>query len=145
MLWLFFPPPDIPVIPDLEEVQEEDLTMQVAAPPRYSSGHSNLVKVCPLRITHTHTYADPFLTSSTRDVQSCIATCPPLTNEPCLIEAKKEKKQFDMIYACLSPRSRLSVHFDLRGSERHADMCRVCSEATTAVEVIRLGLALCAR
>ncbi|XP_015242318.1 PREDICTED: intraflagellar transport protein 43 homolog isoform X1 [Cyprinodon variegatus] len=25
---------DIPVIPDLEEVQEEDLTMQVAAPPR---------------------------------------------------------------------------------------------------------------
>lgn len=26
---------DIPVIPDLEEVQEEDLTMQVAAPPRY--------------------------------------------------------------------------------------------------------------
>lgn len=25
---------DMPVIPDLEEVQEEDLTMQVAAPPR---------------------------------------------------------------------------------------------------------------
>lgn len=25
---------DIPVIPDLDEVQEEDLTMQVAAPPR---------------------------------------------------------------------------------------------------------------
>lgn len=25
---------DIPVIPDLEEVQEEDLAMQVAAPPR---------------------------------------------------------------------------------------------------------------
>jgi len=36
MLWscgfLFFL--DIPVIPDLEEVQEEDLTMQVAAPPK---------------------------------------------------------------------------------------------------------------
>ncbi|PWA16332.1 hypothetical protein CCH79_00004531 [Gambusia affinis] len=27
-------PGDIPVIPDLEEVQEEDLTMQVASPPR---------------------------------------------------------------------------------------------------------------
>ncbi|KAI3367771.1 hypothetical protein L3Q82_026617 [Scortum barcoo] len=27
---------DIPVIPDLEEVQEEDLTMQIAAPPMYS-------------------------------------------------------------------------------------------------------------
>lgn len=26
---------DIPVIPYLEEVQEEDLMMQVAAPPRY--------------------------------------------------------------------------------------------------------------
>jgi len=26
---------DIPVIPDLEEVQDEDLTMQIAAPPRY--------------------------------------------------------------------------------------------------------------
>lgn len=25
---------DIPVIPDLDEVQEEDLSMQVAAPPR---------------------------------------------------------------------------------------------------------------
>ncbi|KAJ0009024.1 hypothetical protein NQD34_016439 [Periophthalmus magnuspinnatus] len=25
---------DIPVIPDLDEVQEEDLTMQIAAPPR---------------------------------------------------------------------------------------------------------------
>lgn len=25
---------DIPVIPDLEDVQEEDLAMQVAAPPR---------------------------------------------------------------------------------------------------------------
>lgn len=140
-----FSPSDIPVIPDLEEVQEEDLTMQVAAPPRYSSGHSDLIKVHPLRITHTHTYADLCLTSSTQDAQPSIVTCPPLTKELCLTEAKKEKKQFDMIYACLSPRSRLSVHFDLRGSERHADMCRVCSEATTAVEVIRLGLALCAR
>lgn len=26
---------DIPVIPDLEEVQEEDFVLQVAAPPRY--------------------------------------------------------------------------------------------------------------
>jgi len=31
---LFSPIADIPVIPDLEEVQEEDLAMQVAAPPR---------------------------------------------------------------------------------------------------------------
>jgi hypothetical protein len=30
---------DIPVIPDLDEVQEEDLTMQVAAPPRYCKQH----------------------------------------------------------------------------------------------------------
>lgn len=27
---------DIPVIPDLEEVQEEDFVLQVAAPPRYA-------------------------------------------------------------------------------------------------------------
>lgn len=26
---------DIPVIPDLEEVQEEDFVLQMAAPPRY--------------------------------------------------------------------------------------------------------------
>ena len=34
----FLAPPfiaDIPVIPDLEEVQEEDFVLQVAAPPRY--------------------------------------------------------------------------------------------------------------
>ena len=30
---LFFP--DIPIIPDLEDVQEEELTAQVALPPRY--------------------------------------------------------------------------------------------------------------
>lgn len=38
-VWLTaLPPPvlaDIPVIPDLEEVQEEDFVLQVAAPPRY--------------------------------------------------------------------------------------------------------------
>uniref|UniRef100_A0A674JQD0 Intraflagellar transport 43 n=1 Tax=Terrapene triunguis TaxID=2587831 RepID=A0A674JQD0_9SAUR len=33
MLLLSLPVADIPVIPDLEEVQEEDLAMQVAAPP----------------------------------------------------------------------------------------------------------------
>lgn len=37
MLMCFFSPLDIPVIPDLDEVQEEDLTMQVAAPPRYTA------------------------------------------------------------------------------------------------------------
>lgn len=38
MLLTVLPPPliaDIPVIPDLEEVQEEDFVLQVAAPPRY--------------------------------------------------------------------------------------------------------------
>lgn len=38
MLLTVVPPPlvaDIPVIPDLEEVQEEDFVLQVAAPPRY--------------------------------------------------------------------------------------------------------------
>lgn len=32
MCYVFFP--DIPVIPDLEDVQEEDLALQVASPPR---------------------------------------------------------------------------------------------------------------
>lgn len=37
LLTLLLPPliADIPVIPDLEEVQEEDFVLQVAAPPRY--------------------------------------------------------------------------------------------------------------
>lgn len=37
-LLIVLPPPvlaDIPVIPDLEDVQEEDFASQVAAPPRY--------------------------------------------------------------------------------------------------------------
>ena len=31
--------PDIPVIPDLEEVQEEDMATQIAAPPRSGVTH----------------------------------------------------------------------------------------------------------
>lgn len=37
MLWTAASPPllaDIPVIPDLEDVQEEDFVLQVASPPR---------------------------------------------------------------------------------------------------------------
>lgn len=34
---------DIPVIPYLEEVQEEDLMMQVAAPPRYQRSTSVMI------------------------------------------------------------------------------------------------------
>lgn len=33
---------DIPVIPDLEEVQEEDFVLQVAAPPRYAQRGTRL-------------------------------------------------------------------------------------------------------
>lgn len=38
---------DIPVIPDLDEVQEEDLNMQVAAPPRYCKNISRSTLVDP--------------------------------------------------------------------------------------------------
>lgn len=42
---------DIPVIPDLDEVQEEDLTMQVAAPPRY---YTHLIPKLILITQHSH-------------------------------------------------------------------------------------------
>lgn len=64
---------DIPVIPELDEVQEEDLTKQVAAPPRYGSERLKLVEVHALRIhTHLHTRnmsPDPCMT-----VNLCLCT-----------------------------------------------------------------------
>lgn len=52
---------DIPVIPDLDEVQEEDLTMQIAAPPRYSS---ELLEVHPYHSGFIHTLARRVLTQT---------------------------------------------------------------------------------
>ncbi len=45
---------DIPVIPDLEEVQEEDLTMQIAAPPRYPSVQTIII----IKKTNSHMIHD---------------------------------------------------------------------------------------
>lgn len=48
---------DIPVIPDLDEVQEEDLTMQVAAPPRYTAP-LNKNALSPVKKKELCCYAD---------------------------------------------------------------------------------------
>lgn len=61
-------------------------------------------------------------------------------------QAGKKKKTNDRISATSALLvGDLAATPDLKGSGRHGDTCRVCSEATTAAEVIRLGLALRAR
>lgn len=63
-----------------------------------------------------------------------------------IVSSIQAKKLNDSISASSGLRGvDLAATPDLQGSGRHGDTCRVCSEATTAAQVIRLGLALRAR